>query len=220
MPPLQFFDRHAPFAVVERDLPHWLQAGTVCFITWRTWDSMPVGWVEQWLTDRANWLRAHAIEPDAADWRARLRRLPTAELTDFNRSFSRRWEVTLDECHGSCPLRRPELATLVGESLRSFDGTRYHLTDSVVMPNHVHLLVAFPDEAAMLAQCEGWKRFTAVRLNRLLGRSGRFWQVDGFDHLVRDETHFEKFRRYIADNPRQAGLKNGEYFWYSAAGIS
>ena len=128
--------------------------------------------------------------------------------------------MTLDECHGSCPLRRPELATLVGESLRSFDGTRYHLTDFVVMPNHVHLLVAFPDEAAMLVQCEGWKRFTAVRLNRLLGRSGRFWQVDGFNHLVRDETHFEKFRRYIADNPRQAGLKNGEYFWYSAAGIA
>ncbi len=213
--PLQFFDHGSPVTVIDRDLPHWLQAGTVCFLTWRTWDSMPRGWVDQWLADRAAWLRSHAIDPDRDDWRRRLRQLPDERIAEFNRSFSRRWESCLDEAHGSCPLKRPELSKVVGDSLMCFDGTRYHLTDFVVMPNHVHLLAAFPDDGAMLAQCEGWKRFTGVRLNRLLGRSGRFWQVDGFDHLVRDEAQFEKFRRYIADNPRRAGLMPGEYLWYS-----
>jgi putative transposase len=217
VPPLQFFDPTASFAVIERGLPHWAQAGTVCFLTWRTWDSMPTGWVEQWLADRSAWLRQHGIEP-TGDWREQVRRLPPGLQTEFNRTFASRWESTLDRCHGSCPLRDPQLSAVVGDCLRHLDGTAYRLTDFVVMPNHVHILAVFPDESAMLARCEAWKRYTAVRLNRALGRKGRFWQVDGFDHLVRDAVQFDKFRRYIADNPRRAGLKPGEYLWYSTAG--
>jgi hypothetical protein len=38
---LQLFDPSARHSVVERRLPHWLQAGAICFITWRTRDSIP-----------------------------------------------------------------------------------------------------------------------------------------------------------------------------------
>ena len=79
------------------------------------------------------------------------------------------------------------------------------------MPNHVHVLAAFPDEESMLKQCESWKHFTAMQINRQLGRKGRFWQQDGFDHLVRSERQFEHLRRYIAENPTRAGLQPGEY---------
>jgi putative transposase len=217
MPPLRFFDPAASFAVIERGLPHWSQAGTVCFLTWRTWDSMPAGWVERWVAERSEWLGAHGIDPNG-DWREHLRGLPPVQLTEFNRTFAARFETALDDCHGGCPLRDPGRSGVVGECLRHLNGKEYHLTDFVVMPNHVHVLAVFPDESAMLARCEAWKRYTAVRLNRLLGRSGRFWQVDGFDHLVRDEVRFDKFRRYIADNPRRAGLKPGEFLWYSTNG--
>ena len=87
--------------------------------------------------------------------------------------------------------------------------------DFVVMPNHVHLLAVFHDEGRMLKQCESWKRFAAVRINRDLGRSGEFWQEDAFDHLVRGPDQFEYFRRYIAANPENAGLGEGDYRWYS-----
>jgi type I restriction enzyme R subunit len=83
------------------------------------------------------------------------------------------------------------------------------------MPNHVHLLGAFPDEKAMLAQCHSWKRYTATQINRALERSGEFWQIDAFDHLVRSEDQFSHFRLYIADNARRAGLREGEYRHYS-----
>ena len=36
--PLQAFDPQAEFTIVQRRLPHWCQAGSVCFITFRTWD--------------------------------------------------------------------------------------------------------------------------------------------------------------------------------------
>jgi putative transposase len=74
----------------------------------------------------------------------------------------------------------------------------------------------------MLAQCESWKHFTATRINRVLGRKGRFWQQDGFDHLVRSVEQFDYLRRYVAENPSRAGLGPGEYLHESkpAAGLS
>ena len=96
-----------------------------------------------------------------------------------------------------------------------FDGDRYEMTDFVVMPNHVHLLAAFSTDQAMVAQCESWKHFTATQINRTLGVDGRFWQQDGFDHLVRSVEQFEHFQRYIALNPTKVNLNEIEYRHYS-----
>ena len=87
---------------------------------------------------------------------------------------SDRWNEHLDELEGACVLRKPRLAQIVAQCLRHFDGDRYVLDDFVVMPNHVHLLVAFPSEESQLAQCDSWKHYTAVQINRALGRRGDF----------------------------------------------
>ncbi|MGL6096333.1 MAG: transposase [Fimbriiglobus sp.] len=100
-------------------------------------------------------------------------------------------------------------------SLHRFDGERYALFDYVVMPNHVHLLAAFPEADAMHRQCASWKHFTAALLNVALRRAGRFWESESFDHLVRTEGQFRYLRRYIAENPAKAGLRAGEYAHYS-----
>ncbi len=208
---MQVFDPKQEYSVFQRRLPHWSQAGTITFITWRTWDSMPETVLQTWMAERDSWLRQHGINPRASDWSARLNRLDAKLLREFQLQLSDRWNDHLDACHGACVLRRPELSKEVADSLRHFDGARYDLTDFVVMPNHVHLLVAFPDEEALLKQCESWKHYTATRINRALGRQGRFWQQDGFDHLVRSAEQFDYLRRYIADNPARARLKAGEY---------
>jgi REP-associated tyrosine transposase len=112
-------------------------------------------------------------------------------------------------------LARPELSYIVAQSLLHFDGERYDLTDFVVMPNHVHLLVAFRGEDMLLKQCRSWKRFTSRQIQDVLGRRGPFWQVEQFDHLVRSEEEFKQYREYIADNPRKARLRSGTYRVYS-----
>jgi len=213
--PFHLFDPKRDHVVVRRRLPHWAQAGTLCFITWRTWDSMPKHVLAGWLSERQGWLRRHGIEPHRPNWRALLRQLPRRRQAEFLRTFGGRWQEELDACHGSCVLRRPEVASIVAESLRHFDNERYRLTDFVVMPSHVHVLVAFPDEEGMLKQCRLWKQFTATRINRGLDRRGRFWQQDGFDHLVRSEAQLEHFRQYIAENPGMAGLGPGQFVHYS-----
>jgi hypothetical protein len=58
------------------------------------------------------------------------------------------------------------------------------------------------------------RKFTATRINRALGRDGRFWQDESFDHLVRSEWQFDYLRRYIAENPQAAKLRDGEYLYW------
>jgi len=212
---IHLFDHDAELLITKRRLPHWSQAGAITFITWRTDDSIPARVVAKWRADRCRWLRTHGINPSESDWKKRLAGMERALQRQFRREFSDRWHKELDSCHGACVLRRGDLAQIVADSLKHFDGERYLLTDFVVMPNHVHLLASFSHEEAMLAQCESWKHFTAAKINRSLGRKGRFWEQDGFDHLVRTEHHFQHFRRYIAANPATARLAAGEFIHFS-----
>jgi REP-associated tyrosine transposase len=212
--PIQVFDRTQSCAIIERRLPHWSQAGTLSFITWRTWDSLPKTVLDRWLTERDEWLRKHGIDP-TTDWCKQLQSLAVAAQNQVREFISDRWNEQLDTCHGACVLRQTELSQIVAYSLLHFDCERYELTDFVVMPNHVHLIGAFPDEQSMLEQCDSWKHFTATQINRRLSRKGRFWQQDGFDHLVRSVEQFEFLRQYIADNPKRARLRPGEFLHWS-----
>ncbi len=214
---LQAFDRLQQHSVVNRRLPHWSQAGTVCFITFRAWDSIPKNVLAAWLAERKTWLHQHGIDPSHPDWESWFRKLPTNLQRQYKSFVSRRWNNHLDELHGACVLRQPAFARIVANSLKHFDGQRYELTDFVVMPNHVHLLAAFFSEETMLKQCESWKHYIAKKINQVLGRNGRFWQQDAFDHLVRSTEHFDYYRNYIAENPVKANLNAGEYLHESKA---
>jgi|SRR5579872_3790024 len=213
--PFHVFDQEADFSIVQRRLPHWSQAGAICFITWRTDDSLPKSVLDEWHNNRSKWLGDLGIDPTSKRWREDLQLLDSAKYQEFLSIFWNRWHDELDACHGACVLRQPELAKIVESSLHYFDNDRYLLLEFIVMPNHVHIMAAFPDEHAMLAQCESWKHFTATQINKRLKRRDRFWQKDAFDHLVRSERQFEYLRHYIADNPKKAGLKLGEYLHFS-----
>jgi putative transposase len=226
MDDLQFFDRQRSYTLVRRGLPHWSQAGTICFITWRTADSLPRAAIERLKQRRLEALRAAGVADASADSdsslgerrlqeQAALARLTPREQAKFRWLCYKAWDAELDRSRGACVLARPELSEIVASSLEHFDGTRYVLTDYVVMPNHVHMLAAFADESQLLAQCEGWKRYTSARINKALGRRGHFWQADSFDHLVRSARQFDYLRAYLAANPKKAGLSAGMYRHHS-----
>jgi len=214
MAELQFFDAKQDFAVAWKSLPHWAQAGTVCFITWRTADSLPVTVLERFTSERNTLLRDFGLDP-VRNWKDDLSKLPARERGRVHWSLFSAWDRQLDVGRGACVLARPELSQVVEKSLLHFDGDRYVLTDAVVMPNHVHLLVAFHDENMLLSQCTSWKRYTGGQINKILCNRGEFWQVEQFDHLVRSPEQFEHYRRYIAENPHKAGLPASAYRWYS-----
>jgi REP element-mobilizing transposase RayT len=195
-------------------LPHWYQPGVTYFITFRTEDSIPDQVAKQWYARCDDWLRQHGVNRGESDWASAVAKLPRAARREFHQTFSREYLAHLDRGHGACVLRRPELSLMVADSLHHFDGERYHLGDFVVMPNHVHLLVCLLGETKPDQQCYSWKKFTATKINRQLGQKGRFWQEDSFDHLVRSPEQFEAIRRYVAENPAAAGLREGEFHYW------
>ena len=113
----------------------------------------------------------------------------------FHETFSREYHEALDKGLGVCVLRRPEFRQIVAQSLLHFDGVRYRMGAFVVMPNHVHLIVCLLGDTEIEAQCTSWKRFTARQINQELGTSGRFWQEESFDHLIRSPEQFEAIER-------------------------
>jgi REP element-mobilizing transposase RayT len=50
------------------------------------------------------------------------------------------------------------------------------------------------------------KSFTAHEANKILGRTGQFWQHEPFDRYIRNAKHYVSVIRYIEDNPVKAGL--------------
>jgi len=211
----ELFDPSREYTVRHGTLPHWYQPGVTYFVTYRTADSVPRGMLRSWHARRDDWLRRRGIDPMATAWRATLRERPELER-DYDRSYTRQFMEYLDRGHGACPLADPHIAEIIAANLRHFDGERYHLGDFIVMPNHVHLLVCLLGDIEIESQCRSWKRYTATAISRTLGRRGRFWQEESFDHLVRTPDHFARFGRYIADNPRAARLRPEGYLHYVA----
>ena len=205
------FDASAKLVVKERLRPHWSQAGAIVFVTFRTKDSIPKIVMEQWDREKNDWLFQKGLLSSGEYWANVLPNLSPTVKSEFKKEFHRQKELFLDDCHGMCVLRRPELARIVADSLMYFDGERYRMGDFVVMPNHVHLLAAFSDSDRMNKQFASWLHYSACQINRRLGQKGRFWQQEPFDHLVRSADQYEYLRRYIEENPKKANLKVGEY---------
>jgi len=119
-------------------------------------------------------------------------------------------------------LRDPRVAGCVVTSvLRGATELRqYDLHAFVVMPNHVHLLIT-PNVALRIVTA-GIKTTSARAANVILGRSGeRFWQIESYDHWVRNGIEHQRICDYIERNPVSAGLAaNAEAWpWSSASGV-
>ena len=178
-------------------------------------DSLPAGALQEIENASAAWLHAHGLED-----RREVEGLTSSLRQEFRQLISRTEERWLDAGHGTCVLSDPACRHWVIETLHAFDGLRYALDVCAIMPNHVHVLVQPMDGHLIAEIAASWKKFSALRINRILGREGAFWQKETFDHIVRDRAQFDRFRRYIADNPKKARLRNGEYYVGNGSGIA
>jgi len=102
------------------------------------------------------------------------------------------------------------------EVLKSREGTLYETIACSVMPNHVHMLIRqiMPLSEAM----KYIKAASAVRLNRTLGKKGRFWAREYYDKAIRNNAHFDTVYRYIVNNPVKAGLTDADKRVYARYG--
>jgi REP element-mobilizing transposase RayT len=93
----------------------------------------------------------------------------------------------------------------------------YRLRAWVIMPNHVHVLLDI-GWVPLWQILESWKSFTAMEANKLLDRTGRFWEPEYWDERMRDSAQATRAVRYIENNPVKAGLVRTpqDWLWSSA----
>ncbi len=203
---MRFFDDLADTSVTRNRLPHWQQDGATFFVTWRLADSIPQELIGRWKRERAEWI---AKNPEPWD---------DALEAEYHRLFSGEIDRLMDKGHGSCVLRRCPVRSIVSDSLEKFHGDRYIIHSSVIMPNHVHLLVTLSETRKMENTVRDWKSFTARLINRETGEEGgTLWQKDYFDRLIRDWKNFFRVARYIRRNPEKAELPEDDFSLYESA---
>ena len=186
-------------------LPHWTLDGATYAVVFRLADSLPQSAIAACQRE-SDALRTRQIAAGAS-----------ASVADklSRRTFSDGIERALDAGHGASWLRHPEIAEVVANALRFFAGERYDLAAWCVMPNHVHVVVQPLAPHSLAAILQTWKGYTARVANRLLARTGAFWQREAYDHLIRNETELAHAIDYVLQNPAKAGLAPWPWVWAS-----
>jgi REP element-mobilizing transposase RayT len=205
-------------------LPHCDKPGLIQFVTFRLCDSLPVSRKGEWehllaIAERSNAPRpgTQSIAPPVPSSEAQSIASPDAKApAESRRNPAREQQLKLedylDRGLGECFLRHPRIATRMEDTMRFHHGQRFELLAWVVMPNHVHALLEVGD-MPLSRIVQNWKSIVAVAANRLLGRTGDFWQLDYWDTFMRDREQARKTTRYIENNPVKAKLCRAPEEW-------
>jgi REP element-mobilizing transposase RayT len=185
-----------PLYCYHQLLPHWRQDGATYFVTYRLNDSLPQAKLNELRAFKAEWERRH---PGARS---------SMVDDELARELMRRIEFWLDQGMGSCWLRDAASQRVVRTPIHDTLGVRCEIGCYVVMPNHVHAVVRplRPQTDPLESILRSWKGSSARAIDELLQRSGRVWQSESFDRIIRDEEHLWGTVQYVGNNPKKAGL--------------
>jgi len=99
----------------------------------------------------------------------------------------------------------------------------------VVMPNHVHAIVWFPETGRLSRFMHGWKRKSSFHIRNWyretashyfdgFGEGDRFWQPKYYSFEIESTAKLEEKVHYMHENPVRAGLarKATDWRWSSA----
>jgi len=195
------------------------------FVTFRLAGSLPANVIEHLRTDRE---RAKKRIEEINNRKTR-----SDEWYEFNNDYFSRFDGLLDkESNSPQWLREPSVVQMVHNAILFQDRKQYDLIAHCIMPNHVHMVLEITTVGRLtesttnrdgrdmvrpgspqgvstyiVTQILGsLKKYTALRANRLLHRTGPFWQHESYDHVVRDDSDLERIVDYVLMNPVSAGL--------------
>ena len=97
-------------------------------------------------------------------------------------------------------------AKLFSSALFFHQKGRWFIHLLVLMPDHLHALLSFPQHEQMTRVVRAWKKYQATH-------HGIVWQRDFFDHRLRHDESFEEKANYIRMNPVRADLVAAPADW-------
>jgi putative transposase len=203
----------------RRKLPHWHPQGQMFFVTFSLANSLPAEVIRDLRMRR---------QQETKDINARYSGAQReTELYKLSKKYFGHFDEWLDRCVEQSPrwLGDEKVANVLAEEIHKLDGERYSLVTYCIMSNHCHLLVDTA-EHVFKPEHEGrtapypltdtlklLKGRTARFCNEVLGRSGKFWHHESYDHVVRDQKEYERIVWYIINNPVKAGLVTNWEDW-------
>ncbi len=185
-------------------LPHWELESVIYHVCFRLADAVPVTVQKEWLSERNQIAAVCAKEQ---------RKLTEEEKQRLNYLYSEKIEKFLDTGHGSCLLRKNEIADLVNNSLKYNNNIKYSLHAWCIMPNHVHVMFQALEHHTLSEIIKEWKSVTAHAINKLLNQKGQLWQQDYYNHIIRTEEEYCNQINYVWNNPEKAGFQAWEWRW-------
>ena len=166
------------------------QDETMQFVTFRLADSLPKSACED-LYERVRLFNAAHPQP----WDRTTKLLYWKEFGPIQQRY-------LDNGYGECWLKYPQCRQILMDAIAFKDNVNYIVDSYVIMPNHVHVLFQPLGKNKTEDIMHSIKRHSAREINKLLGRSGRFWMKESFDRMVRGEDDHKRHYHYILANPR------------------
>lgn len=194
----------------KRRLPHQQPAGCDLFITFRLNFSLPQEVINSLFSYKNNLEKELMKKNDIT--------LEDKKLIIYKKAFANYDSMLANYVKSPVDLTKQELAESLMNSLLENNNVLYHLHAFVIMQNHVHLLLKVAENELGVMYSLAYimkhiKGSSARKLNMILGRQGRLWLREYYDHVVRNEVEFVNIINYIRMNPVKAGLVTNPIDW-------
>lgn len=199
-------------SLYQNRLPHIAPPGATFFVSFNQYDSLPTSVAAElkMQLERALAKIEKDNRPNKEDLIAQAKK----------RFFGQRDHLMDGASHGSCHLRKPDVAQILKDKIMEYDGRLIEVEAMCIMPNHVHLLFSMElqlENAGVIGEAaQGYVQLDKVMqlikggssylINKHLGLKDSFWAKDSFDHYIRNEADWYRVVRYILLNPVKAGL--------------
>lgn len=93
------------------------------------------------------------------------------------------------------------------------DNNRIQCHGFTIMPDHVHFIFTLLDGQKLSDVMRSFGSFTSREINRLLNRTGQYWQKGYYDRQIRNQDRFVNQLQYIYENPIRKGYVTSSDVW-------
>lgn len=168
----------------KRHLPHLYFDEGKYFITYRLANSLPQNLIKQIKHPEHNW-----------------------DFVEYTRALKRYDSLLAAGNYGINYLSEPAVTEICKETIHYPDNKEYKLICYTIMSNHVHLVIELlPGNKGISKIMQSIKGISAIHANRILKRTGAFWQDESFDRWIRNDKELYFIIKYILMNPVEAGF--------------
>lgn len=189
---LDFFNPQELFFINKRGvLPHLEQRGKLYFVTFRLRDALPANVLDN---IQAQLKQSSESNDSASDiyW-----------IREYHRKLTATLDKYIDKGYGDCILSLPEVRKAIVKTFIEHQHDDYIIYDYVIMPNHIHMIIKPAHWLSLKEVMASLKRKSAVRINKLLNKTGSIWQREYYDIIVRSWSNLQQFKEYIKSNPEE-----------------